>query len=518
MKSQSNQPVNRRGFLQLTGLGATALISSSLVKLLSACSPGSAGINSVSQPTPASPDIEMAITAAPSEISILPGQPTKVWRYQAELIRGADSSLQLIPDSYLGPVIRASRGQNMRIHFKNELPEESIIHWHGLHVPESADGHPRLAVQPGDTYTYDFTVLDRAGTYWFHPHPHGRTGPQVYAGLTGLFLVSDAEELSLKLPSGEFDVPLVIQDRLFDGDNQLLYGGTMMDQMNGFLGNRLLVNGQEQYILPAATCAYRLRLINGSNSRIYKLAWEDSSPLTVIGTDGGLLERPIQKQYITLAPAQRLDIWADFSGREIGDSLRLMNLPASVPGGSAFPVLEIRVDRNDSAADLPDHLSDLQHYDPADAANHGSPREFLLAAGMGMRWTINGRSFEMTDVARDEVVRLGDLETWQFTNQAGRGMGGMSGGGMMGTLPHPMHVHGLQFQVLQREVASSGQRAWETIADGLVDEGWHDTVLVMPDERVTILLKFEDFTGLYLYHCHNLEHEDMGMMRNFRIV
>jgi len=130
-----------------------------------------------------------------------------------------------------------------------------------------------------------------------------------------------------------------------------------------------------------------------------------------------------------------------------------------------------------------------------------------------MQWTLNGRTFEMESVDKDEIVKLGDLEVWEFENKlGGMGMGMMSEG-----LPHPMHVHGLQYQVIERKVDSSGRDAWETLKDGFIDEGWHDTVLVMPGERVKILLKFEDFTGLYLYHCHNLEHEDMGMMRNYRV-
>lgn len=133
---------------------------------------------------------------------------------------------------------------------------------------------------------------------------------------------------------------------------------------------------------------------------------------------------------------------------------------------------------------------------------------------MGMSWTINGRTFEMTNVAQDEVVKLGDLEVWQFTNQGGGGRG-MMGGGM--ALPHPMHIHGLQFQIIERDISTAGRAAWDTLSDGFVDEGWHDTVLVMPGESVKVLLKFEDFTGLYLYHCHYLEHEDMGMMRNYLV-
>ncbi|HKJ27411.1 MAG TPA: multicopper oxidase domain-containing protein, partial [Anaerolineales bacterium] len=359
------------------------------------------------------------------------------------------------------------------------------------------------------------TVLDRAGTYWYHPHPHGRTGPQVYFGVAGLFLIGDEEEASLGLPGGEYDVPLVIQDRFFDEENQLIYGSNgMMDQMMGFLGNRILVNGQPEFTLPVATRPYRLRLHNGSNSRIYKLGWEDGTPLTVIATDGGLLEAPVQKDAVTLAPAQRIELWMDFSERELGDSLRLMNIPHAAPGGgTSFLVLTAVVDRAESvSATLPERLSTVAWRNEADAVNRRSPRDFSLAMGRGMQWMLNGRTFEMTNVADNETVKLGDLEVWQFSNLLGSGMG------MMGeSLPHPMHVHGLQYQIIEREIDSGANSAWDTLRDGIVDEGWHDTVLVMPGERVKILLKFEDFTGLYLYHCHNLEHEDMGMMRNYLV-
>ena len=513
MKSQK---INRRDFLRLSGVGAAAIFSGGLSSLLSACSDSiQAAVLLSSADSSFFPDLELALQAVPAEVSILSGQQTRVWRYQGEVLGGDPHALLKLPNSYLGPIIQVQTGQNLRVHFTNELPEPSIIHWHGLHVPEAADGHPRLAIDTGETYTYEFTVADRAGTYWFHPHPHGRTGPQVYHGLAGLFIVSDDEELSLGLPSGEYDIPLVFQDRLFDSENQLVYGGNgMMDQMMGFLGNRLLINGQADFKLEAGTRPYRLRLLNGSNSRIYKLAWEDGTPLTVIGTDGGLLESPIKKEYLTLAPAQRLELWVDFSGRAVGDQLRLVNLPSAAPDGVAFPVMNVEIIRQESSPDtLPERLSTITPLAETQAVNRKSPREFSLSMGMGMIWTLNGRTFEMEAVAGDEVVKLGDLEVWQFSNQAGGGMGMM--GGM--ALPHPMHIHGLQFQILERETDSANRAAWETLSEGFVDEGWHDTVLVSPGERVKILLKFEDYEGLYLYHCHNLEHEDMGMMRNYRV-
>ena len=166
------------------------------------------------------PDVEIRLRAEPAEVKILAGQPTRVWSYRGEVLKGDPGAVQHIPGSYLGPILRFRTGQAVRIHFVNHLPEPSIVHWHGLHVPEAADGHPRLAIDPGETYVYDLPIVNRAGTYWYHPHPHGRTGPQVYNGLAGLLIVSDDEEQSAGLPASEYDLPLVLQDRTFDEHGQ----------------------------------------------------------------------------------------------------------------------------------------------------------------------------------------------------------------------------------------------------------------------------------------------------------
>lgn len=463
------------------------------------------------------PDLEISLKATGAAAPILPGSPTGVWVYDGEVRHGARDRLQKSEQSYLGPTIRVQSGERLRIHLTNDLPQETIIHWHGLHLPDDMDGHPRYAVPQGGRYLYEFHVLNRAGTYWYHPHPHGLTGPQVYGGLAGLFLVSDAEEEALGLPSGEFEAPLVIQDRTFDRRNQLVYlGSGMMERMNGFLGEVILVNGRPNATLSVASHPYRLRVLNGSNSRIYRLAWSDGRPLVVIGTDGGLLERPIARPYVMLGPGERLDLWADFSRYPVGGEIFLISLPfdagggmmmgsgGAPPNGALLTILRVRVERPGPATrPLPERLSRVSRHRLDAAVNRDRPRRFVLGL-QGMAWRINGRLFEMTGVAPDETVQLGDLEVWEFVNAGGRGMG------MMGhmSLPHPIHLHGLQFQVLDR------QGGW---TDGFLDEGWKDTVLVMPGQRVRLLVKFEDFTGLYLYHCHNLEHEDMGMMRNYLV-
>jgi FtsP/CotA-like multicopper oxidase with cupredoxin domain len=508
-------PLSRRDFLRyaVAGLGVTA--AGGLLSGLTACSVpsmashGDDAVSTTGNPD-VSPDIELDLYAAPDDVQIKPGAPTRVWRYRAEVRAaqtrsGRPDAVLPIDNSYLGPILRFHKGETVRIHFHNELDEPSIVHWHGLSVPESADGHPRLAIAPGETYVYDFTVLNRAGTYWYHPHPHGRTGPQVLYGLAGLLLVTDDEESSLGLPDGAFDVPLVIQDRSFTDDNQFSYlEDGMQSPMIGFHGDEILVNGQPDFTLPVATRPYRLRLLNGSNARIYKLGWSDGRPFQVIATDGGLLERPVTRSTLTLAPGERVEVWADFGQDEAGTELVLQNL--AFTGSQAFPILKVTVNEEASAQiALPEVLSTPNRHREADAVNRRNPRSFTMEM-QHMAWLLNGRTFEMDVVARNEVVRLGDLEVWEFVNQS-RHM----------AMPHPMHVHEVQFQVIEREVLPAYADLSRELSDGYVDEGWKDTVLLMPGERVKILLKFEHYEGLYLYHCHNLEHEDLGMMRNYRV-
>ena len=545
----------RREFLRLTGgFAAVVGVGSSTAATLSSVAAATSG------GTDGAPDVEVALRATRAQAAILAGGNTAVWTYRADLVKGDAASLQNIPGSYLGPIIRVRKGARVRVRFTNELPEPSTIHWHGLLVPERMDGHPRDAVAPGGSYVYEFPVLNRAGTYWYHPHPHTRTGGQVYRGLAGLFIVSDEEEAALDLPSGEYDVPLVLQDRTFDAQNQLVYQaggmqaggmggmmggghmmvgqggmGGMMDRVMGVLGDRILVNGRPDFVLPVATRAYRLRLLNGSNSRVYKLAWHDGSPLTVIATDGGLLAKPVQRPYVMLGPAERIELWADFGRLGAGGEMTLQSLAYSgaegdemmggqggmggmmasgraLPNGAAFPVLRARVARQEKETRiLPAVLPAFPRYHIEDAVNGAAPRRFALTM-RAMNWLINGRAFEMDRVAPDETVKLNTAEVWEFVNERNPGEM-MEQNGMV----HPVHIHGVQFQVIERQVLPELKAGWNTVKDGYVDEGWKDTVLIMPGERVKLLMRFGDHSGVFLYHCHNLEHEDAGMMRNYRI-
>jgi FtsP/CotA-like multicopper oxidase with cupredoxin domain len=514
--------MNRRQFLTLAGTGAAALLGNGLVPPLYKAFAGQDNGKGISK----DPDLIIGLRAAPSQASIFSGPRTNVWKYTAEVLKGDSSSVVNVDqDSYLGPVLRVNQGQKIRIVFQNALPARSIIHWHGLHVPADMDGHPRFVVPPGGQYIYEFEVQDRAGTYWYHPHPHGRTGFQVYGGLAGLLLVNDQTEKKLNLPNGEYEVPLVIQDREFDGDNQLVYlASGMMSQMTGMMGEAILVNGRADFQMDVSTRVYRLRFLNGSNARAYKLAWSDGTPLIILGTDGGLLTEPLQRESVLLGPGERLDIWADFSKHPLGTRLNLvshafetgfsgmmrggrlgrgmMGDNRRTPHGAPLDIMQVHVVKREVENRMLPHKLAEEKSVPLEAIlNPDTPRRFELSM-FHMHGLINNRSFHMTEVAEDEIVAAGSNEIWEFNNS-------MQGMEMMGMpIPHPMHLHGAQFKVLERA---------GNYLDGYLDEGWKDTVLLMPGETVRILVRFGMHKGLYLYHCHNLEHGDGGMMRNYLI-
>jgi FtsP/CotA-like multicopper oxidase with cupredoxin domain len=301
----------------------------------------------------------------------------------------------------------------------------------------------------------------------------------------------------------------------------------MMARMMGFLGEQVLVNGRPDFVLDAATRAYRLRLLNGSNSRIYKLAWSDGAPLVVLGTDGGLLETSVERRYVMLAPGERVELCADWSGRRVGDEIALESLRFEGAESDAMPmmgasdapllgapmaVMKVRIARQEQETlSLPQQLSTIVRHKLEDAVNRDAPRQFVISL-RGMQWLINGRVFEMDGVAEEEKVALDSTEVWEFVNARNPGHP-MEPNGMA----HPLHIHGLQFNVIERQVLPELGAGYETVREGYVDGGWKDTLMVMPGERVKLLLRFADFTGDFVYHCHNLEHEDSGMMRNYRV-
>lgn len=455
------------------------------------------------------PDVILRITAKPDKSSIWKGESTAVLRYVGEVLKGRSSALRP-GDSYLGPTLDLVHGERVRIHFDNRLNEATVMHWHGMIVPERSDGHPRFAVAPGGSYVYEFTVVNPAGTYLYHPHPHGRTGFQVYHGLAGMLIIRDPAEAQMGLPPPPYELPLIIQDRRVGRDNQLVFKRMMMDDMSGVLGDEALVNGHPQAAFKVQPRTYRLRMLNASNARIYKLAWSDGRPLVVIGTDNGLLDAaqgPRSFPYLMLGPTERVEVLEDFGQRRSGVELALISQEFSDGGrmmggggmmggqGQEMTIARFTVTREAAMRSEPVRLSPPQ---PLMEPRFEVKTRIAFAH---MRGSLNGRDFEMNAVANDERLPLGQPVSWTFEN----------GNGMM-DMPHPMHVHGVRFRVMQREGSTP-----RGVAEGLISNCYKDSVLVFPGEKVTVQLTPTE-PGLFMYHCHNLEHEDGGMMRNFLVT
>ncbi len=410
-----------------------------------------------------------------------------------------------IDADYLGPVLRVRRGERLRIAVHNGLDEDTTLHWHGLRLPGPMDGGPHQVIRPGSTWTPHFQVRQPAATCWFHSHQLHRTGEQVYRGIAGLFYIDDEWSDALALPAdyGVDDFPLVLQDRSFNRDGSFRYADNMHTRMAGMLGNTLLVNGTLSPVLDVKHQRVRLRVLNGSNARIYNLAFRDGRSFHQVASDGGLLPAPVERHSLLLAPAERAEIVVELKP---GEDLMLIHRPVELGGGGMmmrmtagaddgpYPVLRLRAtsDAAPPAKPLPSKLRPVERLAAGEARG---VRRFRLDTRMMVGSTINGRFMDMARI--DQKVRLGDVEVWEFDNRS--------------PMPHPMHVHGVQFQILARN--GRPPAAGET--------GWKDTVLVRSEEKVRVIARFEDAAdgdNPFMFHCHNLEHEDGGMMGQFTVT
>jgi blue copper oxidase len=241
------------------------------------------------------------------------------------IIKGKTSYVLGYGDSILAPIIKVNNGQTVSINFQNQLEEITNIHWHGLIIPENMDGHPQNKVLPNSSFNYRFTINQKAGTNWFHPHPHLITGRQVFKGLAGMFIINDSEEVALNLPSGEFEIPLIIQDKRIYTDGNINYSPESMDVMSGYFGQYICVNGSWSAYHNIKTKIYRLRILNGSNARVYNLSFSNSLNLNIIGSDGGLLGTTQTVPNLLLSPGERIDVLVDFSSLSAGEEVYLQS-------------------------------------------------------------------------------------------------------------------------------------------------------------------------------------------------
>jgi len=403
---------------------------------------------------------------------------------------------------YPGVTIRKDTGDIHSLMVNNMLTTPLAVHWHGLDVPSSMDGHPMDAITPGAMREYRFEVKNRAATYFYHSHSHERTGREVNKGLAGLFIVSDAEEKALQLPSGNRDFPLMIQDVRVDDQHAILYGLSPIDRAEGWLGNTILVNGTPNAFHVVEPAWHRVRIVNASNARIYDFKLSDGSGFVVIGGDGGLLSTPQTVSLLRLAPSERAEVLINFSAFLPGTSVTLQSGVFTVPAGhmgtsrypQGIPLDIIRFDivgTPDTSFQVPTALATI----PPLPDVTGFPVrkwDFDMVMGPMMKHTINGRVFEM--MRTDVTIPPNTTEVWEFVNKEE-------------DMLHPIHVHGRQFRVLSR---SSGPIAPH-------ESSYKDTILLNPRETVRILITTTEYEGMFLLHCHNLEHEDEGMMLNVLI-
>ncbi|WP_308164276.1 multicopper oxidase domain-containing protein [Nonomuraea sediminis] len=399
-----------------------------------------------------------------AEVEILPGLRTPIWGYGGQ---------------FPGPTIQARSGRRTVVRVTNTLGVPTVTHLHGGHTPPDSDGYPTDLVQPGTHRDYVFPLEQRAATLWYHDHRMDQTGPQVWRGLAGLFLVGDEEEAALPLPHGERDVPLLICDRSFNSDGTMPYPPRHDETyMGGVLGNVILVNGAPWPWLGVDRARYRLRLLNASNARAYELALSPGGTLTQIGSDGGLLAAPRRLDRVRLAPGERADVVVDFAAYRVGDQVELRNLLGDGPQARVMRFTVERNARDDSA--VPATLSRVERLDPAQAT---VTRDFEFSSG-GPGWLINGKPFDARRV--DARPRLGQLEIWRLTSD----------------VAHPFHLHLNSFQL----VSDDGPAEWK------------DTLELREAQTVEIITRFTGYRGRYVLHCHNLEHEDMAMMSTFEVI
>ncbi len=401
------------------------------------------------------------------EMEFFPGRTTETLGYNG---------------NYLGPIIPVRRGQEVNVSVHNQLGEPTTVHWHGMDISGEADGGPHQPIMPGEVWEPNFTIDQPAATLWYHPHLHGTTGPQVYSGLAGLIYIEDDVSDRLNLPKdyGINDIPLILQDRNFNSDGSFSY---QLDRMGLVPGDTMLINGTVDPYVEVNAEKVRLRILNGSNFENFNLQLSDGSSFYQIASDGGFLESPVARDSLFITPGERMEVIVDFSTATTDTEIALM--------AGEHPVLQFYVlDSEGANTEIPESLAVI----PEISAGDDSPTRVFELQSMGLRGTINGKSFNMNRI--DEEVNQNETEIWIIRNSRS----------MMHSSGHPFHVHGTQFQVISRNGNPPPPE----------ERGFKDTIHVDPGEEVIIVVRF-NHTGLYMYHCHMLEHEDYGMMGQFMV-
>lgn len=420
--------------------------------------------------------------------------------------------------AYLGPTLMLHKGQQVNMTVSNHINDTTNVHWHGMHVAAVNDGGPHTMIMQDMEWNPSFTVLDRASTYWYHPHFHGKTAKQAIRGAAGMIIVHDVDELALPIPHryGVDDFPIVVQCAQFDSLNQPMPLG-MQDStllVNGTRAN----NGYEAF-LPVPAQVIRLRLLNASGERSFLFGFTNNMSFGIIGSDGGLLAAPLNATRIRISPGERYEILIDLSGRE-GQSLSLMSyaseLPVGTQGGPTMEMgegnppmdsplngidfnilrLEVQAATNNPIIAFPNALVQVT---PIPESQADITRTIAMTADnalvMDGPFYFNGLLYDMERI--DYHIPINSTEIWSISNQT--------------MVAHPFHIHMVQFYVLDRDGNPVSQH----------ERGRKDVVMIHPNETVRFIARFETFADTtipYVYHCHILMHEDAGMMGQFVVV
>jgi spore coat protein A len=447
--------------------------------------------------------------------------PTRMWCYR-DLSAGNAGGFN--------PVIAARSGVPLQVEWLNQLPTQhflpvdfslhgcgrdlpevrACVHLHGGRTPTTDDGYPEDWFVPGQSRICRYPLQQESATLWYHDHAMGLNRLNIYAGLFGMAIVRDSAEDSLHLPSGRYELPLILFDRNFTADGQLFYpdsGDPEHPWVPEFSGDAILINGKIRPYIEVEPRLYRLRILNGANSRFFALSFSGSQPFHQIASDQGLLAAPVKLTSLSLAPAERADLLIDFSSAA-GQHMHLVN--------GALEILQFRVAQNSTPqpsppTNPPATLRPLARISESSASltRTITLNEYVDRIGNSMLMLLNHKHWHEPVT---ETPKLGATEIWEFVN--------------LTEDTHPMHLHLVRFQVLDRRLFDvfayrndKGLRYLAAATQPAPNEsGWKDTVQCPPGMITRIIVRFDGYAGKYLYHCHILEHEANDMMRPFEVL
>lgn len=418
------------------------------------------------------------LTVREAKKEILPGVLTPIWGFDG---------------MYPGPTICIKQGKKAIVRQINHTNVHLSIHRHGGDQPGSMDGQPTDMIMPGEFKDYEYVQPDHR-LMWYHDHMMEKTGAHVYHGIAGFYIVESPLEKEFGLPMGKNKIPLAITDKIIGSDGKLVYPVNFQTIMEGVMGDTILVNGAPQPFIEVGNRKMRFIILNSSTARVYELALSNGQPLIQIGTGAGLLQAPEILSAIELSPSDRADVVIDFSKVPVGEKVVLKNLLGSGTTSDIMRFDVVREEADDSV--IPARFNEHELLNPSDAA---AERTFVFEMDkelndMNKMWVINGKPFDENEIYAKP--KLGTTEVWTLINSSGQ--------------PHPFHMHLVNFQILTKN--------YETPADPDLVGTDDESLLLHPGQIVKIIMKWEHFTGKYVLHCHNSEHEDHAMMMQYEVI